>query len=396
MPARRPRSSVTGPSAEASADVNLEVAGWLLDYAVLQPSDRQRHAYSRAAHAVFGVARPLPALLHGSTLAKIPYVGPSSTRVILEVLENGRSPTVERALAESGRSSDLEARRRLRRDFISQARAEAVLARAGGDVVTLEDYRGDFQMHSTWSDGDQTLRDIVEAGIALGHACAGVTDHSYGLPVARGMSMEAAARQGAEILALNEEYRGRFRLFHGVEANIRADGDLDLSPDERLQFDFVVASPHSALRSHADQTGRMLAAVRQPGVDILGHPRGRRFDVRPGVTAEWPRVFAAAASRGVAIEIDGYPDRQDVDWRLAVQALEAGCVFALDSDAHGTGELLFSRMAVAHARLAGIPASRVVNCWSDAAIEDWVASRRGRRGPVRTGRTRRPGRTPRS
>ena len=116
----------------------------------------------------------------------------------------------------------------------------------------------------------------------------------------------------------------------------------------------------------------MVGAVSHPFVDILGHPRGRRYDVRPGVSADWREVFAAAAERGVAIEIDGYPDRQDVDWTLAAAALDAGCLFALDSDAHATEELLFSRMAVAHARLAGIPPERVINCWSDERLEEWM------------------------
>ena len=244
----------------------------------------------------------------------------------------------------------------LRGDFISQATAETVLAAPAHGLVTLADYRGDFQMHSTWSDGGQTLERIVEASLALGQTCAGVTDHGYGLPIASGMSMEAVSRQHAAIDALNERHRGEFRLFKGIEANIRADGRIDMEPDELRRFEFVVASPHSALRSRADQTARMVGAVSQPFVDILGHPRGRRYDVRPGVSADWREVFAAAAERRVAIEIDGYPDRQDVDWTLAAAALEAGCLFALDSDAHATEELLFSRMAVAHARLAGISA----------------------------------------
>jgi histidinol phosphatase-like PHP family hydrolase len=116
----------------------------------------------------------------------------------------------------------------------------------------------------------------------------------------------------------------------------------------------------------------MVGAVTHPFVDILGHPRGRRYDVRPGVSADWHEVFAAAAERRVAIEIDGYPDRQDIDWTLAAVALEAGCLLALDSDAHATEELLFSRMAVAHARLAGIPPERVINCWSDEDLDRWM------------------------
>jgi putative hydrolase len=375
--ARRPAAR-SGPSLEPTGrapaiddDVNAAIAGLLLDLAALQEGPRAL-AYKRAAHAVLGLAQPASALRNGPKLAKIPYVGPSSERVILEYLDSGHSPTVERAIHESGQADAVAARRSLRVDFISQATAETVLEAPAHGLVTLADYRGDFQMHSTWSDGGQTLERIVEAAIALGQTCAGVTDHGYGLPIASGMSMEAVSRQHAAIDELNERREGEFRLFKGIEANIRADGRIDMEPDELRRFEFVVASPHSALRSRADQTARMVAAVSHPFVDILGHPRGRRYDVRPGVSADWSEVFAAAAERRVAIEIDGYPDRQDIDWTLAAAALEAGCLLALDSDAHATEELLFSRMAIAHARLAGVPRERVINCWSDEELEAWM------------------------
>ena len=358
---------------EPGADLNLTVAGWLLDLAAVQPAERQRHAYTRAAYAVLGLPRAIDSLIVDDRLEKIRYVGPSSTRVILEVVRTGGSDTVRDAIAASGRAAEIERRRPLRTSFISQAAAEAALEEPlPSGVVSLERYRGDFQLHSTFSDGGQTLEQIIETGLALGHTVAAVTDHSYGLPVARGMSMEAAARQHAEIDRLNADYDGRFRLLKGIEANIRADGSLDMQDDELRQFDLVVGAPHSALRSTSDQTGRMVAAVQQRRLDILGHPRGRRFNTRPGVLADWPRVFAEAARNRVAIEIDGYFDRQDIDYALAADALAAGCIFALDSDAHAPHERLFTRMAVAHARLAGIPADRVVNCWSDRAIAEWA------------------------
>jgi histidinol phosphatase-like PHP family hydrolase len=189
--------------------------------------------------------------------------------------------------------------------------------------------------------------------------------------------MEAVARQHAEIDALNASLQGRFRVFKGIEANILADGTLDLDAEERRAFEFVVASPHSQLRRAEDQTARMLAAVRTPGVAMLGHPRGRVFGTRAGVQADWTQVFAAAAEREVAVEIDGNWHRQDLDYTLAAQALEAGCLFALDSDAHSTGELRFTDYSIAHARLARIPAERVINCWSDDRLADWMAARRG-------------------
>jgi putative hydrolase len=318
---------------------------------------------------------PIDSLLNpDGTLQKIPSIGPASTRVILEVLRDGTSPIVDKAIeaAEKKTRDDILRRRGLRSHFLSRAAADAAMKSRKPNAPTRADVRCDLQMHSDWSDGGQTLERIVEASRALGRTCAGVTDHGYGLPIASGMSMEAVERQHAAIDELNNRNRGAFRLFKGIEANIRADGRLDMDPDELRRFEFVVASPHSALRSRADQTARMVGAVSQPFVDILGHPRGRRYDVRPGVSADWREVFAAAAARRVAIEIDGYPDRQDVDWTLAAAALEAGCLLALDSDAHATEELLFSRMAVAHGRLAGAPPERVINCWSDEQLQAWM------------------------
>jgi putative hydrolase len=161
-------------------------------------------------------------------------------------------------------------------------------------------------------------------------------------------------------------------MFKGIEANIRADGTIDMEPAELRRFEFVVASPHSALRKPFDQTARMVAAVSQPGVSILGHPQGRVFNVRLGVIADWSQVFAVAARRQVAIEIDGSWSRQDVPYELAAKALEQGCIFALDSDAHAHPELAFTDIAIAHARLAGIPKAKIVNYWPEKKFLDWT------------------------
>jgi histidinol phosphatase-like PHP family hydrolase len=184
--------------------------------------------------------------------------------------------------------------------------------------------------------------------------------------------MERAAEQHVEIDALNAKYEGAFRLFKGVEANITAEGTLDMTPDELRRFEFVVASPHSLLRKSIDQTARMVGAVSQPGVCILGHPSGRKYNRRPGVSADWDQVFATAARRQVAIEIDGSWDRQDVHYALAARALQHGCVFALDSDAHAHAEYDFVDVAIAHAKLAGLPPKRIINYWTREQIGDWA------------------------
>ncbi len=172
---------------------------------------------------------------------------------------------------------------------------------------------------------------------------------------------------------LNRQYGGRFRLFKGIEANIRADGSVDMEPHEMRRFEFIVASPHSALRKSIDQTARMVAAVSQRGVAILGHPQGRVFNMRLGVLADWRQVFEVAARRQVAIEIDGSWSRQDVPYELAAQALEQGCLFALDSDAHSHPELDFADIAIAHAKLAGIPQAKIVNYWPEKKFVEWAA-----------------------
>jgi histidinol phosphatase-like PHP family hydrolase len=148
-----------------------------------------------------------------------------------------------------------------------------------------------------------------------------------------------------------------------------------MTPEEIATLELVVASPHSALRSPADQTGRMIAAVTAPGVHILGHPRGRMFGSRPGVTARWDEVFAAAARSRVAIEIDGDPARQDLDFELAGRALAAGCLIAIDSDAHSAAELGYTDTALAHARLAGVPTARAINCWPLEKLLEWMHER---------------------
>jgi histidinol phosphatase-like PHP family hydrolase len=200
-----------------------------------------------------------------------------------------------------------------------------------------------------------------------------VTDHSYGLKIAGGMSMEAAADQWLEIHRLNTSYVDRFRLIRGIEANIGSDGQLDLSHEEAALFELVLAAPHSKLRKTEDQTDRVIAALRTPGVHILAHPRGRIAGSRAGVVARWNEVFAEAAERGVAIEIDGDPARQDLDHTFAELALAAGCLFALDSDAHTTHQLRYADTAIAHARLAGIPPERIVNCWPTDRLLAWLS-----------------------
>jgi histidinol phosphatase-like PHP family hydrolase len=186
------------------------------------------------------------------------------------------------------------------------------------------------------------------------------------------MSMAEAVEQRRAIDAVNEHYARKFRLLQGIEANIDVSGGLDLTPGEAAHFDLVLAAPHARLRKDDDQTARMLAAIAHTRVRILAHPRGRISGSRGGVVADWDAVFAAAAARGVAIELDGDPARQDLDYVLAGRALDAGCIFAVDSDAHTTSQLAYAETGLAHARLASIPVDRIVNCWPLERLLAWL------------------------
>jgi putative hydrolase len=358
------------------ADVNAVVGGLLRDLAFVQTSPQRTFGYKRAASVVLTLEHPLTELRHpNGTLTKIPGIGPASSRVILEVLDTGTSATVELAVERSGRADEIRQRRALRTHFLSRAEVVRILTDPtfGGPVPAQ--YFGDLQMHSEWSDGAPTLDEIIGACVERGYRFAAVTDHSYGLKIAGGMSMTAAAEQWRVIDRLNAESGDRFRLIRGIEANIDADGQLDLSAEEAVRFELVLAAPHSRLRRGEDQTDRLLAAVRTPHVHVLAHPRGRISGSRAGIMARWDEVFAEAARLGVAVEIDGDPARQDLDYMLATQPLAAGCLFALDSDAHTTLQLRYADTALAHARLAGIPPDRIINCWPTEQLLAWLADR---------------------
>ncbi len=368
------------------ADLNIVAAGLLQDLATLQATERSRFGYKRASKVIGRLLdRSIAELVNEGTLRDVPYVGKATERVVTDLVHDGESTTVERAVRDSPKRADVEKRRRFRRAYLSRhAMHVAFDAALDAAVVSRDAYRGDFQMHSTWSDGVESIDGLAEAATALGWSRIGITDHSYGLPIAGGMSMDRAREQHREIEAVNERFDGRVRVYKGVEANILADGSLDLQEDERREFEYVIASPHSLLRRDSDQTARLVAAISLPGIAILGHPQGRMYNTRPGIAADWDAVFEEAARRHVAIEIDGDWHRQDVDYELAARALDAGCLFALDSDAHSIHDFPFTDYAIAHARIAGIPRERIINCWPADRFEGWLGDRRS---PSRRRRT---------
>jgi putative hydrolase len=357
------------------ADVNAVVGGYLRDLAFAQSSPQKQFGYKRAANAILSLDTALTDLVGpDGVLPRIPGIGPASTRVIREILATGGSPTVEHAIEQSDRRDDIQRRRRLREHFLSRAAVRRILADPALAGPSPNQYRGDLQMHSEWSDGSMSLGELVEACASRGYEYSAVTDHSYGLPIARGMSMTDVARQHREIERVNS-LGGKCHLFKGVEANITATGALDLSPEEASGFDVVLAAPHSQLRPLDDQTARLVRALEHPRTHILAHPRGRMAGSRAGIVADWDEIFGRAAEASVAVELDGDPARQDLDYELARRALKAGCIFAVDSDAHSADELAYAETALAHARLANIPRDRIVNCWNLDRFRNWLADR---------------------
>jgi hypothetical protein len=258
------------------ADVNAVVGGYLRDLAFAQSSQQKMFGYKRAAAAILALDMPLTDLVGpDGALPRISCIGPGSTRVIQEILQTGESPTAEQAIRRSEHHADIQRRRQLRRHFLSRAEVRRVLSDPSFAGPTLQQYRGDLQMHSEWSDGHPTVHEIADACLRRGYRYAAVTDHSYGLKIAGGMSMAEAAQQRRAIDEVNASHRDQFRLLQGIEANIDATGRLDLAEDEAATFDVVLAAPHSRLRRNEDQTDRMLTAIAHPAVRILAHPRGR-------------------------------------------------------------------------------------------------------------------------
>lgn len=361
-------------------DFNVVASGLLDDLAAIQSMRQKTFAYGRAAAAILALDRQFPELVTPSgSFPPIAGIGPSSTRVLAELLAHGVSATVEGAVEAAGARAAIAGRRALRNGFLSRARALAVLRDSLLGGPAREDYGGDFQMHTAWSDGKASAQEMADACRARGYRVAALTDHAFGLKIARGMSMTDARRQRIAVDAVNASATDGFRLLQGIEANIAPDGALDLGAAEAGLFDLVLAAPHSQLRQRDDQTARMMAAVRVPHVHVLAHPRGRVSGERAGVVADWDAVFAAAADAGVAVEIDGDPARQDLDAELAVRALDAGCLFAVDSDAHTPGQLAYADIALAHALLAAIPPARIVNCWPLDDLLTWTRTDRRHR-----------------
>jgi histidinol phosphatase-like PHP family hydrolase len=241
--------------------------------------------------------------------------------------------------------------------------------------------RGDLQMHSCWSDGSGTIAEMADAAANRSYEYIAITDHSKALKIAGGIDERALKRQGKEMAKMNaalSKSSPHLTVLRSIEMNLNPRGEGDMSPDSLLALDLVLGSFHSALRTTEDQTERYLAALRNPYVHILGHPRGRIYNFRIGLSADWSRVCAEAARLDKALEIDCYPDRQDLNVELLKIAREHGIHISLGTDAHHPWQLEFIDLGLAAALRAKIPAERILNFMPLLELKNWAQRSRKR------------------
>jgi putative hydrolase len=327
-------------------------------------------AFRSAAAAV--AALPAGELAERSaegTLAKVPGIGDVTARCVTESLA-GEEPVYLRRIADTAGSDLTEAAAALRSAL-----------------------RGDCHLHSDWSDGGSPIEEMALAAVELGHEYMVLTDHSPRLTVAHGLTAARLRKQLDHVAALNEALPAGFRVLTGIEVDILADGSLDQDDELLARLDVVVGSVHSALRDESPKmTRRMLRAIENPHLDILGHCTGRKVSATAvGVTGAGDRghrrgstrppsdfdaaaVFAACAEHGKAVEINSRPDRLDPPKRLLRLAYEAGCLFSIDTDAHAPGQLDWLRFGCERAALCGVPADRIVNTWPAEQLLEWTAA----------------------
>ena len=229
-------------------------------------------------------------------------------------------------------------------------------------LVQERDLRGVLHAHSTWSDGQNTIREMAEACMARGYHYLGLTDHSRVAAYANGLDADRLRQQGEEVARLNEEFAGRFHILRGSECDILRDGSLDFDDETLATLDFVVASIHSNFGlSQEEQTQRMVRAISNPYVDIIGHPTGRILLGREGYALDMEAVIDAAAAHGVCIEINAHPSRLDLDWRFLHRARDKGIKIPIDPDAHALAGLDDMRYGIGIARKGWLRTSDVLN-----------------------------------
>ncbi|MFH9980117.1 PHP domain-containing protein [Streptomyces sp. NPDC017179] len=320
----------------------------------LAPTYRVR-AFRTASRVLSGLTgQEVTERAAAGTLESLKGVGPKTAQVVREAL-TGQMPGYLRKLEDE---------------------AGEPVARGGERLRAL--LRGDCHLHSDWSDGGSPIDEMGRTAARLGHEWAVLTDHSPRLTVARGLSAERLREQLDVVAELNRTW-APFRLLTGIECDILDDGSLDQDPGLLERLDVVVVSVHSKLRMDArSMTRRMVAAVRDPHSDVLGHCTGRLLTGRGRPESEFDAdaVFAACAETGTAVEINSRPERLDPPRRLLRRAVDTGVLFSVDTDAHAPGQLDWQIHGCARAEECGVPPERVVTTWTGEQLLDWARERR--------------------
>ncbi len=320
-----------------------EAAAYLAEiaYHLRHREDQHRaRAFSKVAAMLLRERPDLEAAARAGRLESLEGVGSGIARVLKELVETGGSEYLLRLREQTGEASPLPAR-------------ITPLVESG--------YQGDLHCHTDWSDGGASVLEMARAAQARGYRYLAVTDHSPRITVVNGLGPERLAAQRRVIDEAAQQVDG-LAILQGCEVDILPDGTLDLPDDALASLDLVIASPHVQLRMEREaMTERMLRAVEHPHVDIVGHPTGRRPGSRAGADYDFEKVFRAAASHGVAMEVDCDPARMDLSPELAAQALAAGCSFSLDSDAHAPDQFVYVDLALWMPHRAHIPTERILN-----------------------------------
>lgn len=314
-------------------------------------------AFRRAAATLLALPPgELDARVDAGTVRQLEGIGKATEAVVLDVYA-GATPAY---------LADLE-------------RGAGPLEEDGREVRAL--LRGDLHSHSDWSDGGSPIEEMVMTAVELGHDYLALTDHSPRLKVANGLSVARLRRQLEVVDGVNAHLAGASRLLPGIEVDILDDGTLDQTDEMLGRLDVVVASVHSKLRMERDaMTRRMVAAVSGPHTNVLGHCTGRLVrggrGTRPQSEFDAEAVFTACRDHDVAVEINSRPERVDPPDDLLLQALEIGCLFSIDSDAHAPGQLDFLDHGAARAARLGVPLERIVTTWPLDRLLAWSRAKR--------------------
>lgn len=241
-------------------------------------------------------------------------------------------------------------------------------------------FKGMIHMHSKYSDGYNSIREMAEECMKMGAEYMVMSDHSQSAYYAGGMKLDKLQKQFAEIDALNQEYKGKFKIFKSVESDILSSGSLDYPNDMLAQFDLVIASIHAGQKMDEDTaTRRLLTAIENPYTTVLGHPTGRQLLIRPGYPVNHKKIIAACASNKVVIEINANPRRLDIDWTWVYYAMEKGCMLAINPDAHSTDGLYDIKYGTYVARKGGLVKQHLLNALSLSEFEKFLVNQRKKR-----------------